>query len=86
MARAGSFNAVFIQPTTATILEETIRKRRDYCAKNGGELDVVFIGYGALNVVRDREIGMVISQGWRVREGMPARRWRERLGTSLRYS
>jgi len=34
------------------------------CAKNGGELDVVFIGYGALNVVRYREIGMVISQGW----------------------
>lgn len=33
------------------------------CAKNGGELDIVFIDYRAVNVVRDREIGMIISQG-----------------------
>lgn len=34
--------------------------RRSF-TKNGTELDVVFIGYGALNVVRDREIGKVYS-------------------------
>lgn len=39
-------------------------KRLPGCAKNSEELDVVFIGYGTLNVVRDREIRMVISQGW----------------------
>lgn len=31
-------------------------KKLPQCAKNGGELDVVFIGYGVLNVLGDRDI------------------------------
>jgi len=57
----------------------------EFHGKNGGELDVVFIGYGALNVARDREIGRY-TPSFLGNEGDASAASRGEAGTSFRRS